>query len=279
MTFVIPTLDHAVINAQHRMDEAQARFARLGFTLTPRGYHTLGSMNHLAIFGTDYLELIGAREGDPERTDILGWPCGLNALVFASDDSARTFTMLKAAGVPIREPVEFSRPVELADGTKRDAVFRTVRLPHESVAAGRLYFCQHFTRDLVWRDEWRVHPNAVLGVDSALIAARDPETMGALFRAMFGPDAVRTIPGGLRLYAGLSKVDVLTFDALERIYGDALPDAEGRETFMAGLVFRVRLLAATMMALRDGKIDAKLGQGRIVVAAREAFGAMLVFAE
>jgi len=32
-----------------------------GFTMTPRGTHTLGSINHLAIFGTEYLELLGAR--------------------------------------------------------------------------------------------------------------------------------------------------------------------------------------------------------------------------
>ncbi len=54
----VPTLDHVVINTRDQMDLAVETYRRLGFTLTPRGYHTLGSMNHLAIFGTDYLELI-----------------------------------------------------------------------------------------------------------------------------------------------------------------------------------------------------------------------------
>ena len=43
-------------------------YRRLGFTLTPRGYHTLGSMNHLAIFGTEYLELIAG----PARGHAVG---------------------------------------------------------------------------------------------------------------------------------------------------------------------------------------------------------------
>ena len=62
--FPVPTLDHVVVNVRDRLDEAAATYGRLGFTLTPRGYHTLGSMNHLAIFGTDYLELIAAERDD-----------------------------------------------------------------------------------------------------------------------------------------------------------------------------------------------------------------------
>ena len=52
-------LDHAVINVHFGMDRAEPLFQTLGFTLTPRGYHSLGSINHLMMFGTDYLELIG----------------------------------------------------------------------------------------------------------------------------------------------------------------------------------------------------------------------------
>ena len=52
-------LDHVVINVKDDMDVAQSVFSKLGFTTTPRGYHTLGSINHLMMFGTDYMELIG----------------------------------------------------------------------------------------------------------------------------------------------------------------------------------------------------------------------------
>ncbi|MBT7732591.1 MAG: VOC family protein, partial [Rhodospirillaceae bacterium] len=56
-------LDHVVINVRADMDVAEATFRDLDFTVTPRGYHTLGSINHLMIFETDYLELIGIPEG------------------------------------------------------------------------------------------------------------------------------------------------------------------------------------------------------------------------
>src|SRR5579872_1863375 len=113
----VPTLDHVVINVRDQLDVGLDTYRRLGFTMTPRGYHTLGSMNHLAIFGTEYLELIAAPPGDTRRAEILTSPFGLNGLVFGTDDSAASYASLHAAGVPIEPPLEFSRPVELGDGS------------------------------------------------------------------------------------------------------------------------------------------------------------------
>ena len=62
--FPVPVLDHVVINVRDGLDAAAALYARLGFTLTSRGHHTLGSSNHLAILGTDYLELLGVQPGN-----------------------------------------------------------------------------------------------------------------------------------------------------------------------------------------------------------------------
>ena len=38
-------LDHIAINVKENMDKAYELFTELGFTLTPRGYHSLGSIN------------------------------------------------------------------------------------------------------------------------------------------------------------------------------------------------------------------------------------------
>ena len=39
-------LDHVVINVRADMDAAAIEFRNLRFTITPRGYQTLGSINH-----------------------------------------------------------------------------------------------------------------------------------------------------------------------------------------------------------------------------------------
>jgi len=300
--FPVPTLDHVVVNARDRLDDAANTFRRLGFTLTPRGYHTLGSMNHLAMFGTDYLELIGARPDDDSRPEIMAAPIGLNGLVFGTENATATFEALRRNGVPIDPPQQFSRPVEtnpiesLNDvstwfvgdaGTQaalqsrsgtRDAVFRTTRLPRSFTPAGRFYFCQHLTRELVWRDEWRHHANGAVGVARSVIAAEQPGVLGALFARMFGSQAVRPADDGYTLVIGLSRFDVVTPTALWEMFGEAAPDSRGRPDYMAALTIRTLSLDAVETALEAGGIRGwdRIGAS-VLVPAREAFGVTIEF--
>jgi hypothetical protein len=275
----VPTLDHVVVNVRDRIDDGLETYRRLGFTLTPRGYHTLGSMNHLAVFGTEYLELIAAPPGDTRRAEILAAPCGLNGLVFGTEDAASVYAALNGAGVPVEPPNEFSRPVELPNGERRDAVFRTVRLKPGTTEAGRLYFCHHLTPDLVWRDAWRHHPNGAIGVIRAVIAAENPAELADLFVRMFGDGAVRHDGDGRALIVGLSRFDVVTPATLAASFGAAAPDAAGRTAFMAALTLRTRSLDQTAAALETGGVRALREPERIVVPAAAAFGATLEFRE
>src|ERR1700712_1862350 len=111
--FPVPTLDHVVVNARDQIDEAADTYRRLGFTLTPRGFHTLGSVNHLAIFGTDYLELIAVRPGDTSRPEMMNAPVGLDGLVCGWEDAAASYAAVGQVGVPIEPPQQFSRPVDI----------------------------------------------------------------------------------------------------------------------------------------------------------------------
>jgi Glyoxalase-like domain len=275
----MPTLDHVVVNVRDRIDAGLETWRRLGFTMTPRGHHTLGSMNHLAILGSEYLELIAAAPGATRRPEILAAPFGLNGLVFGTENSAGVYAALREAGVPVEAPLEFSRPVELAEGS-RDATFRTVHITAGTVPAGRVYFCHHLTRDLVWRDEWRHHANGAVGIERAVIAAREPEALGALFARMFGEDAVRRIGTGYSLALGLSRFDVITPDALFREFADAAPAADGREQYMAALTVRTRSLELAAAALGAGRINGVRREAdRIVVPATETLGVTLELRE
>jgi catechol 2,3-dioxygenase-like lactoylglutathione lyase family enzyme len=271
--FPVPTLDHVVVNARDRIDEAAEVYRRLGFTLTPRGYHSLGSMNHLAILGTDYLELIAVPPGETRRPEVMAAPFGLDGLVFGTEDADAVHAALTAGGVAIDPVQQFSRPVAEAG---RDAVFRTTRLPR--LPAGRLYFCQHLTRDLVWRDDWRVHANGAVGVARAVIAATDPAELGALFAAMFGRRAVRATDDGCSLLLGLSRFDVVTPGALWEMFGGAAPDSRGRRDYMAALTLRTLSLDAAETALEAGGIRGvdRIGTS-VLVPATEAFGVTLEF--
>lgn len=279
MTLPVATLDHVVINARDDMDRAADIYRRLGFTLTERGYHSLGSMNHLAMFGTDYLELIAIPKGATSgRMDLLDYPYGLNGLVFGSEDSAVTYAALSKAGVPVDPPVEFTRPVKYSGG-QGDARFRTVRMKAGVVPYGRVYYCHHFTRELVWRDEWRHHANGTVAVARALIVEPDPAKGARLYAQMFGPDNIRDIPGGKSVVVGNSRFDIVTEATLRAAFGDAVPAAEGRPAYMAGLTLRTLSLAKAAAALAAGGIESAARDGRIVVPARQAMNAVLEFVE
>src|SRR5215469_1694663 len=162
MTLSPPVLDHVVIDVRDRIDDAMRCFTALGFQLTPRGHHTLGSANHLAIFATDYLELLGFGEDGATRTEIARFPAGLNGLVFKTTDADLVHRRAEAAGLPMLTVQAFSRPVALG-GVTRDARFRTTRLDPDKITVGRVYFCEHLTPDLVSRPEWQSHPNGAPG--------------------------------------------------------------------------------------------------------------------
>lgn len=181
-------LDHVVINVLRRMDEAADLFAALGFSLTPRGHHSLGSINHLMMTAGPYLELVGVPEMGPQRQDVLDSPFGLNGLVVASRDADATHARLAAAGLAASPPVAFSRPVTV-DGRTEQAQFRTVRVPAGRFPAGRLYHCEHLTPDLVWRPEWLDHPNGFSGIDALTIESPAPEADASLYAAAIGAPA------------------------------------------------------------------------------------------
>ena len=185
-----PAVDHVVINALRRMDAAAALFTELGFQLTPRGRHSLGSINHLMMTPGPYLELVGVPDDGAQRQDVLDSPYGLNGLVLASDDADETFAQLSAAGLPVGPPVLFSRPVTLGDRTE-EARFRTVRLPTSLFPAGRVYHCQHLTPDLVWREPWFAHPNGFCGIGGVTVASPEPETEVPRYAAACGAAAER----------------------------------------------------------------------------------------
>jgi catechol 2,3-dioxygenase-like lactoylglutathione lyase family enzyme len=103
-------IDHVVILVRD-LDRARDTWTRLGFTLTPRGYHTLGSQNHCIVFERDYLELLAVPKPHPAMqyfTDFLVGGEGLGAIAFATGDANAAQAELAAAGVAADPPLDFS---------------------------------------------------------------------------------------------------------------------------------------------------------------------------
>jgi hypothetical protein len=180
------TLDHLVLNARFETDAAEALFSALGFTLTPRGHHSLGSINHLVVFEEAYLELVGLPLGiDTLRKELLESPVGIDGLVLATRDADASRDAMLNAGLAMQPVQSFSRPLTL-EGIEREARFRAARLAAGQFAAGRVYFCEHGTPELIWRREWMSHPNGVTGLAGLVVVGPDPQALAERYAAL-GP--------------------------------------------------------------------------------------------
>jgi hypothetical protein len=226
-------LDHTVINVGFDMDEAQDLFSQAGFQLTDRGYHTLGSINHLMIFGTDYLELLGLPRGqEPERKEIAEAPLGLNGLVFKTEDVDATYAHLQELGMAGDPPKAFSRPVELP-GETRDARFRTVHVRPDVFPAGRVYFCEHGTPDLVWRSEWQEHDNGARSIPEFVVVANAQAGQAEDFARLLRTEV--TGDGDTVAFDG-GKLTILSPERYNERYGAMACSLDGRETMFGALV-------------------------------------------
>jgi hypothetical protein len=249
-------LDHVVINTLFDMDRSAALMSQLGFTLTPRGYHSLGSINHLVMFEQDYLELIGLPLGtDKLRKDVLESPRGLNGLVFKVSDADAGRQTLLDSGLAMLEPQSFSRPVTI-DGVEHLARFRTVRAAPDMFEAGRVYYCRHYTPELVWHRPWMSHPNGVRGLSELVIVTSDAKvdvsryaTAAQASPEQQGDDWTIALPGSFRL-------TLMSPGRYRERYGELGVDSDGRSGFFGAVVFdapdlgRIRDLASTIADLR-----------------------------
>ena len=145
------------------LDQAASDFKKLGFTLAPRGHHSIGSQNHCIMFGKTYLELLVAPVAHPWLDYYRAFGEGLAAIALSTEDADATYTLLKSKGA--RPPMDLSRPVE--GGI---AKFRLVQVD----GSPQIFFVQHLTRQFIWRPEWQKHANGARELVHVSLSAKKP---------------------------------------------------------------------------------------------------------
>lgn len=275
---VQPLLDHVVINVAAQLDEASALYRRLGFQLTARGHHSLGSSNHLAVFGDNYLELLGYEPGnDGQRQDLWQAPLGLTGLVWKTQDADAVFHHLQQRDLAGDPPAAFFRPVQLPDGQNREAHFRTVRLRPALIPNGRSFFCQHATPEAVWQPDWQVHPNSVSAISGVVIAAQQPAAASEVYQALFGASSIQPAGEGTWvLQAGEVQVLFASPQYTVPRFGP-LPAGYDGSPRMSALSFHSTNLANTQASLQAGGIPYHTHAGDVLVHADQGFNVALRF--
>lgn len=270
-------IDHAVILTRD-LERAHETYARLGFTLTPRGYHTLGSQNYCIMFERDYVELLAIPRPHPALkyySDFLAKGEGLAAIALATDNANAAHEALGAGGIRADPPLDFSRPVRLAEGAF-DAAFRIVQLPVAQTPGCRVFFCQHFTPEVVWRPEFQRHAVGATGIAALAVIADEPHVTAASYAAIFDTPPM-PIDEGLLVATGTAPIALTSRWKLgHRLDGVGLPLRP--RPLVAALFIRVadRTHAAQQLE-RGGFSPIALRDGSFAIGAEEACGVTLVF--
>jgi hypothetical protein len=161
------------------------------------------------------------------------------------------------------EPQSFSRPVTI-DGVEHLARFHTVRTAPELFEAGRVYYCQHYTPELVWHRPWMSHSNGVRALSELVIVTSNLETDAPRYAKAAqssperqGDDWTILLPHDFRL-------TLISPARYRERYGEQCVDADGRHSFFGAIVFdarepgRIRDLASSIPDLRIGTDETTL---------------------
>jgi hypothetical protein len=277
MPIPVRGIDHFVIRVAD-LDAGEALFRRLGFVLTPRGFHTgRGSANHTApLRGGNYFELIHLGP-NAAPSPFASRPQGPVAVALEPSDSRSVHAELVAMGYGVPEPRDLSRPVHLPDGV-REARFLNASLPAIPPKAVALFTCQHLTRDLVWRPEWESHANEAERVTDIIVVHPSPAGLAETQRLIFGTSAVGAGTDGLTITVGPDRIVILTPAAFGARYPRIDVPTELADGWFAGAALRTRSLDAVSAALAQAGIEAtRSASGSLIVAPGDAAETLLEF--
>jgi len=271
-------IDHVVIVVRD-LELARDTFARMGFTVTPRGVHTVGSQNHCVMFGRDYVELLASPEENPHPsrqyyTEFARQGEGLAAIALQSRNAKGAYTELLWAGFGPADPLDLARPVALPGGT-RDAKFRITQIPPGATPGGRVFVCEHLTRDLVWRPEHQRHANGATELAAVAMLCDDVARAVKPYERLFDVKA-KEIAEGLLVETGGAPLAFVTAPSLARRLPEVWVSARPAP-LMAVLFVRVADRKAAAVALAAGGLKpARMPDGSIALGADVAHGVAVV---
>jgi Glyoxalase-like domain len=282
-------IDHLVLCVRS-LEAARAAYARMGFTLTPPALHPWGTANSLVQLQGNFLELLtvadpakivppgpGEFAFGPFNKEFLAKREGFSMLVFAGDDARRDQAEFAKAGLQTYAPFDFSRKAKLPTGEEVTVAFSLAFVTDSRMPEAGFFTCQQHAPQYFWKPEYQTHANGAVAVTEAIMVAADPASLGDLFAAMQGKDAVTVEGGQLVVQTARGRVVVLDRQRAADRFGDALPRGPQTPHFVAYRI-AVKDAAATRTLLDAAGVHFRAIQDTLQIAAADAFGTVIEFA-
>jgi hypothetical protein len=280
-------IDHLVV-AAHDLAAQADLYRRLGFQVGSRNRHSWGTENHIVQFDRSFLELIGLGEAFVAPTAIEGVYSfarfvagfldrrqGIAMLVMRSHDAEADRIAFAEAGIGDFARFDFARKGRNPDGGEVDVAFSLAYAQDRTMPDAGFFVCQqHFPQNF-WNARLQVHPNGARAIAGLVLAVERPEDHIEFLMRFVGAPRSRRVAGGLAVEADGATIEMLTAAAIAERYGADVPRESGPP--LALMRIGVRDIAAVGAILAGSNTPFAQRGGALIVAARDALGAAIVF--
>lgn len=276
-------VDHCFVLVDD-LDAAAQDYAKMGFTLSAKGLHseTKGTANYTIMFKNDYLELLGfVAETDlnqSRRDHLRERGQGLHAIACRIDNAEEAAKRLADLGIATEDLGSFERPVSLPDGTTAPAAFSTVSYTAEETPRGKVFMCQHKTRETVWIPELLDHANTAVGLGGILAISDDPASEAPRFARLWADGKITQEGGAYRIETSINSAPLTLMPraTLQELYPDFDLDRTPNKAFTV-LQIKVADLAATRACLAASGLTASNTQAGIALPPQDGAGTIMEF--
>jgi len=266
MTLLDIELDHTGV-AVRDLDAGQAAYARLGFTLTPRGFHSgavvpggpvepWGSGNHCAMFEDGYLEIIGIVDPDLHSTTkaLLDRYEGAHIVAFGSGEADAAYGALSARFDGVRAPMRLERPAAFGpnDEEIRLAAFRNINLEPGACPEAKFIFIEHLTRDVLWQPHLMTHANTAIGLAEIGLCVSNVDAASERLGRLLDLTPKDAMPGVVQFTLRRGKVYVMNKAGMQSWTPGVAPPCL---PYVATIGFAVRDLDAARKHLADNSVS------------------------
>ncbi len=283
-------LDHLVIAARD-LDAVAGAYAALGFTLTPRAFHSWGTSNQLVQLDGAFLEILAVVDPDSiEQADVdafsfgafnrdyLARHEGISMLVLDSSDPEADRQGFLDRGMTVYAPFSFERAAGQPDGSSRTVAFDLTITTDPGMPHAGFFTCRNRFPENFWRSEYQQHANGAQKLAAAIIVAEEPSDFYEFIEGFSGQRELGLTSFGMECaLANGGSIDVLSPTGFKAFYGDAFPlDTLVTPRLVAGKVF-VDDIAKITRIVAEREIPAIHKSGMVIVPASANFGSALIF--
>ena len=284
MTNSVRGIDHVVVLV-HDLDDAQARFQSLGFTVTPRAYHPWGTANHLVQFGRSFIEIVGIAKPDKlvphteklfsfsaHAADILARRQGMAMIVFSSADAEADTANWARSGLRTYEPVYFERGAKLPGGEQAKVAFTVSFVTHAELPDCAFFVCQQHFPQYFWKAEYQRHANGAVEIGRATLSvASEPQRLADFVHHLTGFEPTPA-PGGIEVNMTWGAVEVLTREACTAHYPLLAGEQTAPEDNFVNLAIDVADIGKAAKILEGSGVPYRAAPTYIDIAPESLFG-------